>query len=166
MVVEAFAKAEGWQLKGGLFKKDLEVSGMYGGRKLFLLLPMTYMNLSGSAVKKFTDYRKIPLTNLMVVVDDADLPFGTARMREAGSSGGHNGLKSIEKALGSQEYPRLRMGIKNGMLEKQSLESYVLEKFSKEEQQKLPEQIEHGVHLLRLWLDKGMEVAMREVNKR
>lgn len=153
MVLEAFAKKLGWPLKGGVFKKDLTASGVYEGKKLYLLLPMTYMNLSGEAVGKLARYRKIDPTNVMIVVDDVDIPFGTCRMRASGSSGGHNGLKSIEQCLGTRNYPRLRMGIKNKMPKQQALEDYVLEPFSKEEQQELPRLIEDGVNALEDWLE-------------
>ncbi len=152
MVVEAFAKKQGWTIKGGILRKDLTASGTYGGQKLYLLLPMTYMNLSGESVGKLMRFRKINLENVMIVVDDADISFGTYRVRGAGSSGGHNGLKSIEQCLGTRNYPRLRMGIKNKMPEQQTLESYVLEAFSKQEQQILPQLIEDGVKALEAWL--------------
>lgn len=153
MVVKAFAKKHGLEIKKGVFKKDLSASGMYRGQKLHLLLPMTYMNLSGEAVGKFARYRKIKSDHIMIVVDDVDIPFGTLRVRKAGSSGGHNGLKSVEYSLGTKDYPRLRMGIKGEMAERQSLESYVLETFSKEESEKLPKLIEQGVEALEMWIE-------------
>lgn len=156
MVVTAFAQKHGLRLKGGLFRRDLTASGVCEGKRVTLLLPMSYMNLSGPTVAKSVGYNKIAPHDLLVVVDDADTDFGSMRIKPSGSSGGHNGLKSIEAALGSQNYPRLRMGIRNKRKATQTLESFVLEKFSEEEQQELPELIDHGVVLLELWLSQGM----------
>src|SRR5690606_1407885 len=85
----------------------------YKGRQLHLIKPTTYMNLSGRAVSYWLNSLKIPQENLLVVVDDVALPFGVLRMREKGSSAGHNGLKSLEQLLGGQNYPRIRFGIGN-----------------------------------------------------
>lgn len=81
------------------------------GRTFVLLKPSTYMNLSGKAVAYWLDKKNIPVENLLVIADDMNLPFGALRMRKGGSAGGHNGLANIAEMLGTQEYPRLRVGI-------------------------------------------------------
>ena len=83
------------------------------GKKIVLIKPNTYMNLSGKSVKYWMNKEKIPIENILVITDDLNLPFGKLRIRSKGSSGGHNGLKNIEEILGSQNYPRLRFGINN-----------------------------------------------------
>ena len=85
----------------------------YRGRKLYLLKPSTYMNLSGNAVLYWWQKLKIPRENILIICDDLNLPFGTVRMRLQGSDGGHNGLKSIQECLGSQRFARIRIGIGN-----------------------------------------------------
>src|SRR5258707_8960751 len=81
------------------------------GKKVFLIKPTTYMNLSGKAVRYWMNELKIPQQNLLVVLDDIAIPFGTIRIRQKGSDGGHNGLKDIDLTLGNNNYPRLRFGI-------------------------------------------------------
>ena len=85
----------------------------FKGRKLHLLKPSTYMNLSGNAVRYWMQKLKIPVENVIVICDDLNLPFGTLRMRKSGSDGGHNGLKNIEECIGTRDYTRIRAGIGN-----------------------------------------------------
>jgi len=139
------------------FKKEREfkaevAKGNWNEETLFLLFPTTYMNLSGLAVRKIVGFYKIPLENILIISDDAALPFGTHRLRETGSAGGHNGLKSIEQSLSTQDYNRLKMGV--GEPSSGFLEDYVLAPFTKEEQEKLPELITQGVNYLEEWLSR------------
>ena len=106
-------------------------------RSIHLIKPTTYMNLSGKAVAYWLKALNIPRENLLVVVDEIALPFGTLRMRPKGSSGGHNGLQNIEDVLGDQAYPRLRFGIGNEYSKGHQVE-YVLSNFSKEQFDALP----------------------------
>lgn len=152
MVVRAFGEKRGWT-----FKKERNLSGELavgkeGETKVFLLLPTTYMNLSGQAVRKVIDFYQIDLAHLIVVSDDIALDFGVLRFRDRGSAGGHNGLKDIQAHLGTQEYKRLRLGI--GDREQGDLEDYVLSPFNAEEQKLLPQVIEEGVEFLSKWLIK------------
>lgn len=110
----------------------------YKGRHIHLIKPTTYMNLSGKAVTYWLQELKIPRENLLVIVDDIALPFGTLRMRTKGSSAGHNGLKNIEALLPGQEYSRLRFGIGNGFGKGQQVD-YVLSNFTRQELDQLPE---------------------------
>lgn len=111
------------------------------GRTLILLKPMTYMNLSGKAVRYWLEKEKIPLENLIVATDDLALPFGTIRIRKKGSDGGHNGLKSITELLGTNQWARLRFGIGNEFSKGHQVD-YVLGRWSDEEREKLAERVE------------------------
>lgn len=123
---------------------------------LFLLMPLTYMNESGLAVRRCLDYFKIPFKHCLIVVDDADLPFGELRLREKGSSGGHNGLKSVAAHLASEEYARLRIGV--GKSENEELADYVLARFTAEEEQELPKVVESALEKIDAWL-KNMNMG-------
>jgi len=109
----------------------------FKSRTIYLLKPTTFMNLSGKAVKYWLDQLKIPIKNLMVMVDDIALPFGKIRIRAKGSSAGHNGLIDIESILGTTAYPRLRIGIGDDFSKGRQVE-YVLSKFNKQEIEDLP----------------------------
>src|SRR5262249_53882417 len=122
----------------------------------------TYMNLSGNAVRRYVDYFKVPLNSLVIVTDDMALPFGQLRLRHMGSSGGHNGLKSIEACLGTSHYKRLRMGISHPG--EKTWVDYVLEPFSSTEQQELPTFIDRGVEVLQRLLKESFSHVMSSVN--
>ena len=115
----------------------LMAEGKYKGRKVFVLKPDTYMNLSGNAVKFWLQKENIPVENLMIVTDDLSLPFGTLRMKMKGSDAGHNGLKSIQEQLQTQNYPRLRFGISAEFAEGKQID-YVSGKWNEVEKEKLP----------------------------
>ncbi|MGL6039536.1 MAG: aminoacyl-tRNA hydrolase [Soonwooa sp.] len=112
--------------------------GKYKGRKVFVLKPDTYMNLSGNAVRFWMQKENIPLENVLVITDDLALPFGTLRMKMKGGAGGHNGLRNIEEVLNTVNYTRLRFGISAEFKDGQQVD-YVLGKWSEEENEKLPE---------------------------
>lgn len=143
------------RFQGELAKVELE-----NGR-VYLLKPMTFMNLSGYAVKKCVQYYRIKLRDILVVTDDADLDFDTLKLKPKGSSGGHNGLKHIEGQLGP-DYARLKMGI--GSPARGELETYVLEKFSKSEEEVMGAFIEDGVDVIQSWIQNGLEIAMNQAN--
>ena len=106
---------------------DLNING----EKVILLKPQSYMNLSGEVVRKFVDFYKIDVSDILIISDDLDLEFGTFKLKGQGSSGGHNGLKNIELHLATREYKRLKIGISNN--KKMETKDYVLGKFSNEE---------------------------------
>lgn len=175
IVVQNLAKKWGFSFKKALkFEGELAV-GQIEGREgnIYLLLPMTYMNLSGRAVIKALRYYKIPpssTNSFLVVVDDVYLKFGTMRLRVKGSTGGHNGLKSLQEYLQSDEYCRLRMGIgaKGEALpegERFFLEDYVLGKFTQEEQNDLPDFATQGVEAIECWLKEGAEAAVKHIGR-
>ena len=111
-------------------------NGFYGetlveGEKVILLKPQSYINLSGEVIHKFVDFYKISINDILIIHDDLDLPVGTYKLKQKGSSGGHNGLKNIELHLGTQEYKRIKIGISNN--KNIDTKDYVLGKISKEE---------------------------------
>jgi PTH1 family peptidyl-tRNA hydrolase len=134
-----------------------------GGEKLVLMKPQTYMNLSGISAREAAHWYKAAIEDILVVVDDIDLPFGASRMRAGGSSGGHNGLKSLAAELGSDQYPRLRLGVGRGG---DNARQRVLSRFSKEEEQELPEIIAAGAACVLLWRAEGIITAMNRCNWR
>lgn len=116
----------------GSFKEKF--NGLYldtkvGGERVIFLKPLTYMNLSGQAVKKYMDYYKISIEDILIICDDLDMPIGKLKLKQISSSGGHNGLKDIESNLGSNAYKRLKLGI--GKNKNIDTKDYVLGKFSK-----------------------------------
>jgi peptidyl-tRNA hydrolase, PTH1 family len=132
-------------------------------RKVLFAQPQTFMNASGEAVGALLDFYRVPLSQLLVIVDDADLPFGEIRLRPKGSSGGHHGLESIEQHAGSRDFARLRVGIgrKDGQRE---ITNYVLGKFSAEESKLLDKVLERAADQAECWLIEGVEAAMNRFN--
>lgn len=112
--------------------------GQIGREKILFLKPETYMNLSGKAVSAVTSFYKLRPSDMWVFFDDVDLEFGTIRFREKGSSGGHNGIKSLIQGIGSDQFPRIKIGIANSDREKIPTDRFVLQKFSSEEKKQLP----------------------------
>jgi len=144
------------------FRKAREVKGEiaqkgWGEGALFLLFPTLYMNLSGRSVRSTMNFYAIALEDILIISDDVSLPLGTCRLRSEGSSGGHNGLKSIEEALNTRDYHRLRLGV--GRPLQGGLEEYVLSPFAREEQEQLSEMVTRGVTLLEEWLSRELKGA-------
>lgn len=137
--------------------------GVLEGCEFALLLPGTFMNESGQAVKRCVSELKAPLDELLVVCDDVALPLGKTRIRLKGSAGGHNGLKSIEAHLGTQHYARLRIGI--GDSRGGDLADYVLDRFLPEEQEIMEETVEKAVAILTLYITQGIAAAMQFKNE-
>jgi PTH1 family peptidyl-tRNA hydrolase len=134
-----------------------------GGEKMVLVKPQTYMNLSGISAREAAHWYKAALEDILVVVDDIELPFGASRMRPGGSSGGHNGLKSIAAELGSDQYPRLRIGVGRGSGDARR---QVLSRFTKEEEQELSGIIATAAECVLLWRAEGITTAMNRCNRR
>ncbi len=133
------------------------------GNNFCLFKPAVFMNLSGIAVKQIVDlYALDDLNKLIIVHDDADIKFGKLRLRLKGSSGGHRGVESIIYYLGTEEFPRLKIGI--GRKEDIELRDYVLSPFNKEEKEKLTEVFEKGYRGLKLYRDEGPLKAMNFIN--
>ena len=133
------------------------------GRILILLKPNTYMNLSGKAVHYWMQKEKIPVENLLVIVDELQLDLGTIRLRGKGSDGGHNGLKDIQAQLGTIDYARLRIGIGKNFHPGGQV-NYVLGKWSKEEAALIPEVLKAGAEAIKTFVSIGLKRSMDQVN--
>ena len=131
--------------------------------ELILLKPSTFMNLSGVAVRYWMNKEKLPLENLLVVVDDMAIPFGTLRIRKQGSDAGHNGLKNIASELGTQNYARLRFGIGNGFPRGGQID-YVLGKFPPEEMKEMPKVLKKAADAVKAFCLSGADFAMNHYN--
>ena len=134
------------------------------GKNIFLIKPTTYMNLSGKAVRYWMNELKIPQQNLLVVLDDLAIPFGSIRIRQKGSDGGHNGLKDIDATLGNGNYARLRFGVGNEFAKGKQVD-YVLGKWGVEEMKTLDERIKVACEGVNSFMFEGIERAMSKYNK-
>jgi PTH1 family peptidyl-tRNA hydrolase len=139
--------------------------GTIGGRAVLLARPQTYVNVSGTAVADLRRRHRIAPPNLLVVVDDMDLPVGTVRVREKGSHGGHNGLRSIIEALGTTDFPRVRVGIGRPPAGVDPAD-YVLERPSPDERAQLDEAVRRAAEGVTLWITTDIQAAMRHCNRR
>lgn len=128
-----------------------------------LLMPLTFMNNSGLSVKKLVDRTGFALEDILVVCDDLSLSFGKLRLRTEGSAGGHNGLKSIIKDLGTNQFSRLRMGIDSPKNTNETVD-YVLSNFTPAEKKVLPDFINHALDCVTCWVTEGAQVAMNKFN--
>ena len=135
----------------------------YKGRTLVLLKPNTYMNLSGKAVNYWLQKEKVPVENLLVIVDEIQLDLGTVRLRGKGTDGGHNGLKGIQAQLGTTEYARLRIGVGKNFHPGGQV-NYVLGQWNKEEKALLPEVLKAGAEAIKTFVAIGLKRAMDQVN--
>jgi len=135
----------------------------FKGRSFILLKPSTYMNLSGKSVKYWLTKEKIPLENLLVICDDLNISFGTIRLKPKGSAGGHNGLKSINEVLQTQQYPRFRFGISDEFKKGRQVD-YVLGKWGAKENEILHERLEKAVQLVKSFGTAGTAHTMSEFN--
>ncbi len=132
---------------------------------LTLLKPSTYMNLSGNALRYWMNEKKIPLENILVVVDDLSLPFGQLRMRPGGSEAGHNGLKHISSVLGTQQYARLRFGIGNDFPRGGQVD-FVLGEFTDEDLKTMDERLELAGEMVKSFALSGIQFTMNHFNKK
>ena len=135
----------------------------YEGKRIILIKPQTYMNNSGRAVKQLVKYYKIPLENSIILFDDVDLPLGTIRIRTEGGSGGQKGMASIIQHLGTQSFPRLRIGIGRPP-GKMDAAAYVLQNFSKSEKEILKITIDKAVKAVQTFISYDIETAMNKFN--
>ena len=161
MVVDELASAAEakWSLERHAYRAEIKVKG----RQVTLIKPTTYMNLSGKAVRYWMQAEKIPLENVLMVVDDIALEVGTLRMKKQGSNGGHNGLANIEAALGTQNYCRLRIGVGNHFGRGHQID-YVLGKFTEEEMATLDPRIKDAAEMVRCFCTQGADRAMNMYN--
>lgn len=163
-VLDALARAhgiavttdEGWAVVG---------RGALGGHRVLLARPETYVNASGVAVADLRRRHRVPPDHLIVIVDDMDLPVGALRMREKGSHGGHNGLRSIVEALGTTAFARLRVGIGRPSAGEDPAE-YVLQRPSADERALLDDAVARAAEGLVLWVTEGIQAAMSLCNQK
>lgn len=138
-------------------------NGIIEGEKVILIKPQTFMNLSGEAVKKYVDFYKIPLENVMVIYDDMDTETGTIRVRAKGGSGSHNGMKSMIQELKSENFPRIRVGIGRPKGEFDRID-YVIGSISEEEYQKLQNAQESAMKAVTYYIKHGIDNTMNQFN--
>lgn len=139
--------------------------GVVNGEKVVLIKPLTYMNLSGESVRPAMDWLKADLEDLCVIYDDLDMPPGKIRLRLKGSSGGHNGMKSIIHHLGTDQFKRLKVGIGRPP-GRMPVPDYVLSRFSKEEQSVIDDAIDRSAKAMNSWLDSTFSEVMNIYNVR
>jgi len=164
LVVDGFAERLGarWKLEDKFQARIAR--GELKGRKVVLCQPQTFMNSSGIAVVKTADYFKIPPNQLLVSVDDADLPFGEIRLRASGSSGGHHGLDSVQSQLGSKDYARQRIGIGRTAPGVRDIYGHVLGRFSEPDHVLLEKVLERAGSQIACWIEHGTSRAMNNFN--
>ena len=151
------------------FDTEISLKGMLclyntfrvNGEKILVVKPQTYMNLSGDCIGQLARYYKVANEDILIIADDLSLPVGTMRFRSKGSSGGHNGLKSIIAHLGGDDFPRLKIGIGRG----DDVIDYVLGHFGKEEWEKISEMMRLAVDAVKLWITDGDAAVMNRYNK-
>jgi PTH1 family peptidyl-tRNA hydrolase len=175
-VIDALARRFGWISSADDFERQartafdgLSMDGMVSlqstgsSEKVLLLKPMTYMNLSGRSVQAASAFYRVPPDDLMIVLDDMALPCGRIRVRGSGTSGGHNGLKDIERALGTMQYPRLRIGIDAPPPFVPS-KDYVLQRFTGEQRKLVEPAFARAAAAIAIWLESGITPAMNRFN--
>jgi len=160
-VVMAFATKHGGEWRSDRLAHVSEFR--WKGKTFVCILPTTFMNLSGKAVKYWLDKEKIDLAQLLVVFDDLALPLSRIRLRSGGSDAGHNGLKSLQETLGTDAYPRLRFGIGNDY-PKGMQADFVLSKWKKDEEPFVKKKIELSVEAIEMVVTAGMNFAMNKYN--
>ena len=143
--------------------KALIASARHGNARIILAKPQTFMNLSGQAIQGLVRFYKTPLENILVAHDDLDLPFETIRLRPGGGAGGQKGIKSTIQHLGTNDFPRLRLGIgrPSGRMDPAA---YVLQDFAKGDQQFLAETLDRAVDAALNFVDEGLDTAMNQFN--
>lgn len=162
MMIDEIAKANNINF---LLEKKHEAligTGFIKGEKCFLIKPLTYMNLSGNAVRSFVEYYKIPIEDIIVIYDDLDLPLGKLRIRKNGSSGGHKGMKSIIENLGTNEIVRIRVGIDKP--KDMQVVDFVLHQLSKKEMETLNETIIKAPSMIDMTIQDGINAMMNIYN--
>ena len=162
MVLDAFAKASNISFEDKRYGFVAETS--LKGRKVFLLKPSTFMNLSGNAVRYWLNHENIDQNRLLVISDEVALPLGTFRLKASGSNGGHNGLGHIQQLIG-QDYARLRMGIGNDFPRGAQVD-YVLGDFQPDELEVLKPQIKVAIDIIKSFVLAGVNITMNQYNKR
>lgn len=163
MVLDAWAQASNISFSSERYGAVAQLR--LNGNSVTLLKPSTYMNLSGKAVRYWLDRLKVPVSNLLVISDDLNLPYGTIRMRKNGSSGGHNGLENINQLIGTTEYARLRMGIGHDFGRGGQVD-FVLGELDDMERKELPELLGRSIEAVKAFITIGPDRAMSLFNSK
>jgi PTH1 family peptidyl-tRNA hydrolase len=163
MVVERLAQRHGLSGVQSKFHAAI-LDGRIADQRCMLLQPQTLMNRSGLSVGEAVKFYNLAPSEVLIVVDDVDLPCGTIRLRAEGSAGGHNGLTDIEKALGTKKYPRLRVGVDSPG--RASQVDYVLGKFTRDQQKAIDPALDDACDAIETWLSEGIDKAMSLHNQR
>lgn len=144
------------------------IEGSIAGHRVMLMQPMTYMNRSGLAVGEAARFHRLEPADVMVVVDDFALPLGSVRLRASGSDGGHNGLADVKRALGTDAYPRLRIGVGAPEIDGRRIRQtdHVLGPFTEEQRAALSPALDAAADAVECWLTDGIEIAMTRFNKK
>ncbi|WP_119078682.1 aminoacyl-tRNA hydrolase [Chitinophaga alhagiae] len=161
-VADALARKHGVSFRSDRLADVAEIR--WKGRVLVVIKPTTYMNLSGKAVKYWMDKEKIPVENVLVVLDELALPLEVLRLRPGGSDAGHNGLKSIQEAIATNQYPRLRFGIGNDYPKGRQVD-YVLGKWNSREEPVVLQKTDKCVEIIESFATIGLERSMNNYNK-
>jgi PTH1 family peptidyl-tRNA hydrolase len=163
-VVELLANRHGIDMNARKFK-GLIGQGHIKGEKVILVMPLTYMNLSGECVREVLDFYKLDASDLMVIYDDLSLDVGALRLRDKGSAGGHNGIKNIISHLGHDQFLRFKVGVgpqPHGV----KAENFVLDRFQKKDLDSIIDSIEHTANALEAAIEKGWDYAMNNYTKK
>ena len=137
--------------------------GIIGGEKVLLLKPQTFMNLSGESIRVASDFYKVDPEHIIIIYDDISLDVGQLRIRKKGSAGGHNGIKNIIAHLGTQEFPRIKVGV-GDKPKKMDLADYVLSRFSKEDRAAMEDAFKEAAKAVEVMITEGMDTAMNQFN--
>ena len=163
-VADAVVRSMGASWKSSpAYKGDL-ASGMLGGKKVMVVKPMTFMNLSGDSVAPVVKYHNSKPCELIVVSDDIDLPVGKIRIRLGGSAGGHNGLRSVIERLGTQDFVRVRLGVGRDPADRSAVVSHVLGKFDARLRATVDAVVEKAVEAVECLVENGLQIAMNRYN--
>ena len=164
MVVDELAKR--WEVTGWQNKWQAEIATCFLANKVLLVKPTTYMNLSGNAVRDIVKFYNVKVQDIAFIQDDLDLPCGKIRIRSKGSAGGHNGIRSLIQNLASEDFARFRIGIGHPDNERKKVVNYVLEPFSKAEQELISEAVAQTAAALELFLKEDISLVMNRFNKK
>jgi len=160
-ILDAFAEASNVFFAENRYGATCEVK--LKGRTLILLKPSTFMNLSGNALRYWMQKENVDIENVLVLVDDLALPFGTLRLKPKGSDAGHNGLKNIQEILGHNNYARLRFGIGNDFGKGQQVQ-YVLGKWTDDQMRTIPDRCKTSIEMIKSFCLAGLELTMTQFN--
>lgn len=165
MAIDALAKSFGVDSFRSEHKA-LTAKLKINGEPILLAKPQTYMNLSGESIRPLLDFYQISLEDLLVIHDEVDLPFMTMRFQKARGHGGHNGVRNVHQVLGTNAYARLKLGVGRPSHPAMEVSDYVLQNFSREEQDKLPEYLDLSVEAVETYIVHGFEKAATRFNQR